>query len=203
MSAQCRAEGCDREARYRSAGLCQKHYFRLRRTGSTERQQRKAVYRRSNPAGYQLLHEPGHPLAGGNGYVYEHRMVIYSVYGDDLPPCAICGKQVTWADCHIDHIDNDVTNNARENLRQTCRGCNVKRGRLPACEYEANTKLTIDGVSMTAHEWARQPGVNVCGNTIRRRKANGASDYDAVFGRKLTHTGHQQQRPEPHGALAT
>lgn len=194
MSATCTAEGCGRKATYKGAGLCQKHYFRVRRGGSTDLRRRGRAYRRSNPAGYQLLHEPHHPLSGDNGYVYEHRMVIYSVYGDDLPPCAICGKQVAWADCHIDHIDNDVTNNARENLRQTCRGCNTKRGRGPECEYDGRSKLTIDGVSMTATEWSRQPGVRVSSSCIRHRKARGYSDHDAVYGPKVTHNGKGSRR---------
>lgn len=195
MSIKCCAEGCDRDAMYAIKRLCQKHYFRVMRGGTTELRRTARVYRRTHTAGYQLIYEPAHPLASKFGYVYEHRFVIYGVYGPDLPPCEICGKIVSWADCHIDHIDNDVTNNTRQNLRQTCGPCNVRRGvRTAECEYSGNSKITIDGVSMTASEWARQPGVNVCGATILRRKAGGASDYDAVHAPKITHNGKGNRR---------
>lgn len=33
----CRVDGCGREAAYKKARLCQKHYFRVRRTGTTQK----------------------------------------------------------------------------------------------------------------------------------------------------------------------
>jgi len=184
----CRVDGCDSEAMYKVKELCQKHYFRQMRNGSTDLKVTTRKYRQSNPAGYQLLHEKDHPLATKNQYVYEHRLVIYNHLGGQIKPCEICGTPETWETCHIDHIDNDVTNNNIENLRVSCRACNVMRGHV-AKENSFNSKflLTYDGKTMSPWKWAAQDGVSVCGATIRRRKECGYSDYCAIFGDRKTH----------------
>jgi len=47
--------------------------------------------------------------------------------------------------------------------------------------------LTANGMTMTVNAWARQEGVCVTGNTIRRRSMSGMSDYESIFGEKVTH----------------
>lgn len=184
----CRVDGCDREEMYKNDKLCQMHYFRKMRTGSFELQ-KKRKYRRQNPAGYFLVFEPGHPLSQAGGYVYEHRFVVYSKYGDSLPGCDLCGKPTEWETCHIDHIDEDVTNNKLENLRPVCRPCNTLRGRIktPEHEYKGATGIECDGQTMTVAEWARQEGVTVSGNCIRNRIAKGWDIKDAIYKPSLTH----------------
>lgn len=130
----CKVDGCGRDARYKAAELCQKHYFRQRRYGTTDTTRwGKRAPRLENPAGYQSVHRPDHPLCcDKNGYVYEHRAVLYDAIGVGPHRCALCGKEVTWGTCHVDHIDDDVRNNSRANLRPTCSVCNTQRGRAKA-----------------------------------------------------------------------
>ncbi len=189
---KCSVDGCNNEVlAYRTQGVCQKHYFRFRRYGTYDLTKKgKIKYRLTNPDGYQRLYEPTHPLSTKGGYVYEHRMVVYDKYGVDLPDCELCGNKTDWNTCVIDHKDDDVTNNFPDNLRPVCNWCNTSRGiHKEAYVYYPGTSITLDGKTMTASEWARQPGVVVSRVTIIARKRSGASDYDAVYGKKKTHNG--------------
>lgn len=194
---KCKIDGCGNDVRYKAAKLCQKHYFRIMRNGMAETIQemkmrtlgRSRQYRVVMPGrGYQRLYEPDHPLSDKAGYIAEGRFVVFALYGYVLPPCELCGKPMSWdEDIHIDHKDDDVTNNRQDNLRPLCRPCNTGRGRMDECEYPSSMAITIDGKTMTPTEWARESGVKVHGATIRRRKRMGLSDYDAVFSPKKTH----------------
>jgi hypothetical protein len=181
---KCKIEGCDRAADYKADQVCQKHYFRMIRYGTYELT-RSRKYRISNPAGYQKIYEPLHPLANSDGYVYEHRKVYFDQVSSVVSGCDMCSDPQNWESCHIDHIDDDVTNNGKENLRVTCRACNVFRAHT--ADSMGKVHLTVNGVTMSAHAWARQEGVRVAGNTIRRRKMSGMSDYESVYGEKITH----------------
>ena len=195
---KCRADGCDRDAQYKSAQLCQKHYFRMWRKGHLELEldvkkmslgySRK--YRVTMPGkGYQRLYEPSHPLRDSSGYVSEHRKVVYQKYGETLPPCELCGQEINWDTCHIDHIDCDVKNNTPDNLRPLCNACNTRRGFPEQHTILGHWSITFDGETKTPAEWERDLRVSVSGATIKRRKSMGMSDYDALFSKKITHNG--------------
>lgn len=185
---RCKVDGCDRDAMYRGLQLCQMHYFRNMRNGRFDILEKTKKYRAVNPAGYQKILEPDFWLADVNGYVYEHRYVFYNEVNSSPESCSICGKSITWETLHIDHIDRDVTNNNKENLRALCRGCNTSRDRT--CEsYNPSNLFTVNGVTKTAGGWEKTDGVNVTGATIKRRKRLGASDYECVYGEKKTHKG--------------
>lgn len=195
---KCHIENCGRDADYKAAQLCQKHYFRVRRNGSietvNERKKRETGVSRQQRVtmpgkGYQRLYEPGHPLADTQGYVSEHRKIVYARYGDVLPNCELCDAAVSWATVHIDHIDRDVKNNAPANLRPLCRNCNTRRDLQPQHAFSRNHALTHEGKTDTPAGWARDPRVHVSGHTIVRRKAAGMSDFDALFAPKATHNG--------------
>jgi len=188
----CLAPDCNRGSDYRDARLCQKHYFRKMRNGhfglkgSREPSKpRPTIERRDNGKGYQMIHSPGHPLVMKNGYAYEHRLVIYNVYGDSLPDCEICQRPLNWTNCHVDHINENVGDNRRKNLRPICRGCNTERGHSETSR--GRLFLTIEGKTLTSGGWSRQEGVRVSASTIIFRKKKGLSDYDAVFMAKKTH----------------
>lgn len=180
----CKVEGCGRSARYQSAQLCQKHYFRVRRNGTTDTI-RARNYRSRNGEGYQLLYEPNHALSGVSGYVYEHRMVYHDEISTSPTVCEICETEINWNNLHVDHKDSDITNNKKENLRATCRACNTFRGRSSA--DMCKKPMELDGVVRSAQEWSRQDGVFVCGSTITRRLARGMSVHDSIYGVKMTH----------------
>ena len=195
---KCHVEGCGRDARYKTAQLCQKHYFRIRRNDSIEtvlekKKRETGITRQPRVTmpgkGYQRLYDPAHPLADTQGYVSEHRKIVYARYGDVLPGCELCGVAVNWETVHIDHIDRDVKNNAPDNLRPLCRNCNTRRDMPPAHTFSHTHALTFDGKTDTAAGWARDPRIKVDRKTIVMRKQAGMSDHDALFAPKLTHNG--------------
>lgn len=198
---QCCVNACEREARYKGAQLCQLHYFRRRRTGTTE--PRQIAYRAENEKGYQLLNDPDHPLANSNGYVFEHRAVLWRKLNGAVGSCELCGKRLTWKTCAVDHIDNNVRNNAPGNLRPTCVPCNAARGHTPPVTWGHTHKITYQGETKTANEWARDPRVAISNTTIVHRKAAGMSDEEALFAPKATHNGKKKRtrkagtRPPP------
>ncbi|HDS4829153.1 TPA: HNH endonuclease [Citrobacter koseri] len=188
---KCKVEGCERECKhYPGKGVCQKHYFRMMRYGTYELTKiGKGKIRQRNAKGYQMLKMPSHPLVMANGFVYEHRKVIYDRYGETLPGCEKCGKEVTWKTVHIDHIDEVVDNNDESNLRVLCRSCNVMRSRVHIPEHtkKGRSSITFEGVTKTASEWARDPRVKIASTTILFRLRNGMSVEDALFAKKVTH----------------
>ncbi|EKT4568476.1 HNH endonuclease [Pseudomonas putida] len=194
---QCSVKDCGRAARYKSAQLCQRHYFRMRRNGSLDLLPVNRSVRYITSNGYVTLYMPDHPLANKGGCVFEHRFVMWPIVGPDCRPCELCGKAESWPTCHVDHIDEDRQNNSAGNLRILCRGCNVKRGFGPE-SYADLSKVGLiefEGRRDTATNWARDPRVKVSGATIRARKASGMSDEDALFAEKVTHNGREKKKP--------
>lgn len=195
----CKIDGCGRAVDYKAAQLCQKHYFRQRRNGHTDlvldlkraklgfsRQQRVVMPGR----GYIRVYAPDHPLTDSGGYVAEHRRVVFDRYGNNLPPCELCGKPMAWEnDIHIDHRDDDPSNNHQDNLRPLCRPCNTFRSYPERHTFKRNMAITFDGETKTPNEWAKDARVKVCGHQIALRKRSGMSDYDALFSEKKTHNG--------------
>ena len=190
LNVKCKIEGCERNAMYIKDCVCQMHYFRFMRTGSYELPPKPVRKEKThNAKGYQMLFMPEHPLAMKNGYVYEHRYVMYQHIGEDLGICEFCGCSLDWKNCHVDHTDNDIKNNNLDNLRVICRGCNVMRSHrnIPKHTHKGHLGITFNGITMTATEWARYEGVNVSHVTIKRRLKNGWSVERALFTPSATH----------------
>jgi hypothetical protein len=185
----CCVNECGREAHYKEAALCQKHYFRQWRYGTTDLK-RSPKPRQENPQGYQWIYRPDHPLRHKtSGYVAEHRAVLFEAIGPGPMDCAICGKHLTWKTCKVDHIDENVKNNVRSNLRPTCNRCNTWRSMPAPVEWNRTHVVEFDGVKQTPAEWARDPRVHLSGRQIIVRKLAGMSDFDALFSPKRTHNG--------------
>lgn len=190
---KCKIEGCERECMYQKDEVCQKHYFRFMRYGTYELTRKPRNPKWDHSHGYVCLFLPDHPLASSRGDVYEHRAVLYKKYGENIPPCELCGAITTWSsrNTHVDHINEVKSDNRVENLRILCNSCNVRRANKPENYInKAHTyTFTIDGVSLTAAQWSRVDGVKVAGNTIVRRRKQGFSDYDCIYMEKKTHNG--------------
>lgn len=179
---KCKIDGCKNKVMYKKDGVCQKHYFRKMRYGTYELTS-KRKYRVQNPAGYQKLYEPSHQLSNSDGYVYEHRFVYFnSDYSVDK--CELCSKDINWNTLHIDHKDEDVTNNKLENLRPLCRGCNVFRGHNNTSM--GKTFIEYDGERLTPSQWARKKEVKVTPSTIKNRWDKGLSPYECIYGERKT-----------------
>ena len=139
--------------------------------------------------GYTVVYRPEHPLARGTGYILQHREVLYNSIGEETPDCALCGCSTSWEiyHYHVDHIDENRSNNDISNLRMLCNSCNTRRTKIVYHKVDGYMAVTINGESKTPNEWAKVDGVVVSGATIKRRISNGASHYDAVYGKRLTH----------------
>ncbi len=124
----CLAGDCEKP---RNGPYCKMHASRMARTGTLDLKPRTG--RHTNAAGYELVKMPGHPVAQANGWAYEHRVVLYDAIGEGPHPCHWCGKSVCWhtdfrrdADYLIvDHLDNNPSNNDRDNLAPSCSPCNT------------------------------------------------------------------------------
>lgn len=184
----CKVEGCERESRYISRDVCQKHYFRFMRNGTYELTRRKPKPRYML-GGYVLVYKPGHALANKGGYVPEHRQVFYDANSEKKLKCGLCGKGWGWVgrENHVDHIDEDKLNNKLSNLRSLCNGCNTKRTKIDYQSLASNTSITWGGETKTAQEWGRDSRIPAKGHLIRQRLRRGLSVDDAFFMSKKTH----------------
>lgn len=126
----CSVAECDRRPRSRTSGLCEVHYYRLRRTGSTADPLRKS--RRVDARGYVQVYAPGHTLSDKTGWAYEHRLVLYQKIADAPAKCYICGCVVSWdgrdnSKLSVDHLNGVKGDNRPVNLQPSCNPCNVER----------------------------------------------------------------------------
>jgi hypothetical protein len=125
----CSVAKCRNEVRSRSAGLCEKHYGRLRR-GVAVNEDRTVIGRYLNHAGYIKVLRPDHPLADSKGQAYEHRVVVYDARKGKEPNCFWCDKALTWSEAVIDHLNETKDDNRAENLVPACNDCNRARGAM-------------------------------------------------------------------------
>ncbi|QND42986.1 HNH endonuclease [Rhizobium leguminosarum bv. viciae] len=99
-----------------------------------------------------MAHAPGHPLTEGKRpYEFQHRVVFYDTNGVGPFECHWCGVEVDFSNMHIDHHDNDKTNNTPGNLLPSCPHCNMNRPRreryLRFRDAFRKTIVDDDGVS--------------------------------------------------------
>lgn len=96
---ECLVAGCESIADHPVSGLCEIHYRRLRRTGTT------TVKRRSSGSG--TITKYGYIAVGGSkgAKAQEHTIIVESVLGKPLPEGA-----------EIHHVNGDKSDNTKSNL---------------------------------------------------------------------------------------
>jgi 5-methylcytosine-specific restriction endonuclease McrA len=160
---KCKVDGCDNHANRVGAVMCEKHYARVRRHGSTDKQSNLINGDLIHTGGYILKHAPDHPLYKNYSRLFAHRIVYYDNYGNGPFKCFHCSVCVTWATMHIDHLDDNKLNNNIQNLVASCPVCNQKRGyeKMKKSSQE-RTKWMIehDGKRMHVSDWAKQIGIS-------------------------------------------
>jgi hypothetical protein len=123
----CNVGGCTKKATRIEAGMCEVHFYRLRRTGSTDKKQKKGKY--VDKHGYVKLRLKDHPLSEKESkMVYEHRKILYDKYKNMEMECFWCGKKLTWNIAITDHLNEIKDENTFENLVMSCNKCNRARG---------------------------------------------------------------------------
>lgn len=157
----CTADGCTKPARSGRSKYCEMHYYRLRRIGRLDLPQRgKARHRQSG--GYWRVSAQGHPAADATWFAYEHRRVFYDAHGAGPFECHVCGSQVWFDDMHVDHINDDPSDNRCCNLAPACPTCNQSRGfEKMRITSRANAKqYTAHGKTMCLSEWSEHLGIS-------------------------------------------
>ena len=161
---KCKVDGCNSMANRKLYQLCEKHYMKMRRRGTTEAFEWPKI--KYHSSGYILEYAPNHPLAmklAGNR-IYQHRKVYYDNYGDGPFKCHWCGKDLTWETMDIDHVNAAKTDNRIENLVASCPKCNKERAKLKAvAAYKMlhERKLTYNGETIGITTLARRLGITI------------------------------------------
>ena len=169
----CSAEGCNKDVRSPGAAFCEKHYYQMRRNGYLGPKTVPPPPRiRAHTAGYKLLYSPKHPLAtrGQQSRIYEHRAVYYEHHGAGPFECVHCGAVVTWEMMHVDHLDDDPSNNGISNLGASCPACNQARGHQKirrTMRSRFATQIAWQGRTQSVQDWAEEMG---CSATMLRMR---------------------------------
>lgn len=178
--APCSVDGCGAKATRVGHGMCEKHYIRQYRNGTTDYIGGAIPGNLIHTGGYVLAPAPGHPRALGGYRAYEHRVVFYDAHGEGPFNCHWCGCIVTWDGMHVDHVDAGRDHNAPDNLVASCPPCNKHRGHEAIRQtMRARYGLTINGKTMTLNEWSAHAGISR--SSIVARIKSGWDIERAVF----------------------
>ena len=177
----CSVEGCGKKSRnVKGRLLCEAHYMRLRRKGTTDLKPPKSEITHSH--GYVIVRCPDHPLALrlGRNHAYQHRVVFYDANGEGPFDCHWCGEEVDWDTLHVDHLDDVKTHNDPLNLVASCPTCNQARGveKMKLSSRHRGLQITHDGLTLNVQHWADKTGLKA--TTIKARLASGWSPDKAL-----------------------
>lgn len=185
----CSVQGCAKPANRISANLCEMHYMRVRRNGSTDRMPTHINEMLQHSGGYLLVYAPNHPLRAASPRVYEHRFVYYNANGAGPFNCYWCNKVVGWDDMHVDHLNSIVIDNCIDNLVASCPVCNQRRGNAKmrkSMRERSHRRYTAHGLTKCISEWATYLGLSR--NTLEYRLGAGWS-LDKVFSPRIGTSG--------------
>ena len=174
----CSVDGCDAKANRIASGLCEKHYTRLRRTGTTEKRRRPEKTKHSS--GFA---RDDHPLAKGKpsgSRIYEHRMIFFDAFGGGDHNCHWCGEKVSFEDMHVDHVNAVKDDNRIENLVASCPPCNKQRGlqKMIGTMRSRGMMITWRGETKHVSEWAERLGISTV--SLKSRIKSGWTLDDAL-----------------------
>lgn len=157
----CSVDGCGAHANRIGAGLCEAHYMRVRRKGTTLTEFERAAQTVAHSQGYRLVKAKGHPRSLGLGRAYEHRVVYTDAHGEGPFKCHWCAIEVTWETMHVDHLNEDKTDNRVDNLVASCALCNMHRSdakKMAAIREKYGIEHA--GEKLTLNEWAARLGIS-------------------------------------------
>jgi 5-methylcytosine-specific restriction endonuclease McrA len=159
----CSVDGCLSEANRVKYQLCEKHYARKRRTGTTDKYE--AAIRRKNSNGYITRPAKSHPIGlnlSDTSRIYEHRIVYYDHHGAGPYDCHWCGKMIAFDNMHVDHINSVKDDNRIENLVASCPACNKARGveKMRKTQRSKGIMIEFNGVKKHVSEWADDLGIS-------------------------------------------
>lgn len=171
----CEFPNCQNKARSNSAKYCEKHYYRIRRTGTLNDPVIKGKYIGSH--GYVTIKKPNCVATKRkDGLIYEHRYNYYMAHGMENIHCYICKTPLEWEETHIDHINCVKADNRIENLGASCPKCNKARGQHKMKQTIRNRfgkKHTYNGESKFIGDWAETSSIPL--GTLRARIQKGWS----------------------------
>jgi len=148
---QCTHDGCANAPRSARSGLCEKHYYRLRRRGTHLLKVEEIPPPREarHSQGYVVEYLPSHTLWGETqGRIYQHRRVFFDQHGRGPHNCHWCGKTLHWNEMDVDHLNAVRDDNAIDNLVASCHPCNVKRAAAAMTETKrcrSKSKIAFKG----------------------------------------------------------
>lgn len=177
----CSVDGCEKLANRVKSGLCEKHYMRLRRRGTTEKIIKPKKIAHS--AGYVLVAPEDHPLMQGKpsgSRIYEHRMVFFDHYGGGNHQCHWCDKIISFDEMHVDHVNAIKNDNRIDNLVAACPTCNQARGiqKMTETMRQRGLMLTYKGQTKHVSQWASQLGIT--SSSLKSRLKSGWSVENAL-----------------------
>lgn len=182
----CTVDGCNKKANRKSSKMCETHYYRVRRNGTIKLKDIKAKEVFINQAGYIKDLDREHPLSDSTGYVYRHRRVLFDS-GPEMA-CVHCGKERTWSDCHVDHLDDNIKNNNLYNLGISCPECNMIRGSEKAKQSirDRYAVYEFNGETLCISEWAARIGIS---DTSFKRRLDKWANREDIFTKPRGNTG--------------